>query len=325
VLFLGTGSGGCSQTSLPNPQGLFYDTFGTLWVSDPTCNRVLGFFNVNSLSQSPPADIVFGQSTFTTSSVNCTASQMNNPRGLFVDTISNSLLVADFSFLRITSYSLNGAVNGANATSVIGQPDFTTCGARATDTTTLTPFGLFYDFATVGLLVGCSGENRVVRLNCPAGFPIIAASNSSSVSTSFSATLANTVTATGSASLSVSPTQSGTASNSRTPSKTPSGTPTGTQLFICGNGITETNEKCDPGVNNFGDANTCCNLNCNYKHRGEKCNKPVNSCTRSPRCSGRGGINPGVCLPGKPKRTGVTCQLTPGIFGKCNGLGTCIL
>jgi len=325
ALFLGSGLPGCTQNSSPNPQNIYIDSLDTLWVPDSICNRVLGFYNASSKAQAANADVVVGQPDFVSSSAACNSTGMSNPRAAFHDVASSILLVTDLSYFRILSYSTIGIVNGPVATGVVGQPDFTTCTVRTTSPTTILPYGIQYDAASgVRLLVASTGENRVVRLDCPLGFPA-GPSFSSSISQSLGITPSNTDSA--SVSLSQTPSQTGSKTGTATNSRTQSGTTsvTGTGTYLCGNQIVEPSEQCDPGTGNFGDALTCCNHNCRWKQKGEVCDKAVNVCTRPPRCSGR-RTNPGVCLPGKYKKVGATCTL-PGSTKpmNCDGSGNCII
>jgi len=290
-------------------------------VTDNGCNRVLGFHNALTLGGSPPADVVLGQASFITSTSSCSQNGFGNPRGIFVDPSTVALLISDFDFNRVLVYSRGSIATGVNAALVLGQPDFVTCTPRITDATTLNDAGgIWYD-AGFNLYVAQLGENRVTRLNCPTGLPISTASPTSSLSISVSNSFGSlsssgSVTVSITLSSSVSVTVSVTQSLTPSPTQTPTPSSSVTQPFVCGNGILEGPELCDPGFGNFGGV-SCCNNRCHFKRKGARCGPRV-ACKTVRRCSGR-GVNPGVCLSSKNKKTGVSCHLA----SSPTGLGTC--
>jgi len=296
-------------------------------VTDNGCNRVLGFHNALSLGPSPPADLVLGQPDFVSTASACSQNGFGNPRGIFVDPATVALLISDFDFNRITVYSRGAIATNVNAALVIGQPDFVTCGPRVTDSTTLNDVGgLWYD-AGFNLYAAQLGDNRVTRLNCPTGLPISTASVTNSPSITVSATFGVTPSSTSSISVSISlsPSTSNTISQtvSTSPSETPSSSVTASTVYVCGDGVVDPGEVCDPGLGNFGGA-TCCNTRCRYKRKGRRCGPHV-ACYSVPRCSGR-TVNPGVCLPARQKRAGVPCNLpsSPTGLGVCDTQGNCL-
>ncbi len=83
------------------PNDVVIDTQATphrLWLSDESNHRVLGWENVDALTNRAPADVVVGQPDFFSNGVNAggkpSASGLNRPHGLAVDSMHN-LYVAD--------------------------------------------------------------------------------------------------------------------------------------------------------------------------------------------------------------------------------------
>ncbi len=106
-----------SRSNLSGPSKVFVDRFNRLYVADSGNNRIIRF-----PSNSNIADKVWGQATFYTSSFGCSASNLNSPKGIYVDYDFN-LYVADQNNNRVLKYEDNSTV----ATTVFGQIDFTSC------------------------------------------------------------------------------------------------------------------------------------------------------------------------------------------------------
>lgn len=125
-----------SQTSLCAPLGIAVDGSGNLYVADSGNSRVLRFPNpwtwYAGNTGMEPADLVLGQSGFTTSVAQPSASTMGTPYGVAFSG-SSGLVVSDNLYNRVLfiPFSSNGTFNsgsdnGKAATKVFGQPDFTT-------------------------------------------------------------------------------------------------------------------------------------------------------------------------------------------------------
>lgn len=61
-----------------------------------------------------------------------TQAGMNNVRDLVYDSVANRLFVSQVGNHRVTIYDVATIINGENATSVIGQPNFTFAGFNTT-------------------------------------------------------------------------------------------------------------------------------------------------------------------------------------------------
>jgi DNA-binding beta-propeller fold protein YncE len=145
ITFSGT-STGVSATNLASPSGIHVDRKGRLWVADYTNNRVLMFEGASTLPGfGSSSDRVFGQPDFTTSSAGTTASKMNGPVHVFVDA-SDNLWVSDANNNRVLKFANVSALgNGAAASAVIGQPNFTTSSASTSSVKMDRPFGVTVD------------------------------------------------------------------------------------------------------------------------------------------------------------------------------------
>ncbi|PYR59860.1 MAG: hypothetical protein DMF91_13660 [Acidobacteria bacterium] len=114
---------GVSQTSVPTPVGLAFDSAGNIWVADEQTNRVLRF---NApFTNGEPASVVLGQPNFTSSAAATppTATSLNHPESVTVDS-SGNVWVADSGNNRVLKYS-PPFTNGQAASVVIGQSLFT--------------------------------------------------------------------------------------------------------------------------------------------------------------------------------------------------------
>jgi sugar lactone lactonase YvrE len=113
-----------TATGFFSPQGIAVDGSGNLYVADGSNHRVLRFTNAASKANGAPADAVFGQTSFTSSTVGTTADKMRNPTSLAVDKNGN-LYVGERGNCRVLIF-LNAAskANGAAADIVLGKSDF---------------------------------------------------------------------------------------------------------------------------------------------------------------------------------------------------------
>jgi sugar lactone lactonase YvrE len=150
--------------TLSNPTYVFCDTAGRLWVSDAGNHRILLFKNAATLSSNAPANVVFGQPDFVTSSSGLTADKMSNPIRAWLDQ-NDHLWVADSSNSRVLRFD-NAPLtsNGASASGVLGQPDFTTSTSGTTAATMTTSAAVTVD-SSGRLWVADLGNNRVLRFD----------------------------------------------------------------------------------------------------------------------------------------------------------------
>ncbi|MBI5566335.1 MAG: NHL repeat-containing protein [Chloroflexi bacterium] len=160
-----------SQTGLNRGYDVAVDpTTGKVFVSDQVNHRVLRFASTTSLSNGAAAEAVLGQAVFTTAAAAATQAGMNAPAGIFVDA-AGRLWVADLWNHRVLRFD-NAATlgNGANASGVLGQPDFTTATWGITASKMYVPVDIFLD-AGGRLWVTDNGNNRVLRFDNAATSP----------------------------------------------------------------------------------------------------------------------------------------------------------
>jgi len=163
-------SANTTQNSFNEPLDVSVDASGRLWVADTFNERVLRFDNAAAKANGANADGVFGQPDFTSSAGATTQNGMRLPGGVSVDT-SGRLYVADSDNNRVLVFNAAASLpNGANASFVLGQTNFTTgtqntggLSAAALDS----PFGVAFDPTAKVLLVADVGNNRVVMYGQP--------------------------------------------------------------------------------------------------------------------------------------------------------------
>ncbi len=133
------------QGGLFKPIGLVVDSSGSLYVADSGNGRVVRFAApfAQPAGQSQMANLVLGQTNFTTSIKNASPSTMSTPWGLALFS-DGSLAVSDAVFNRVLIFKhAAGAdfTNGQSASIVLGQQDFVSTQAAQSTTTggTTTP------------------------------------------------------------------------------------------------------------------------------------------------------------------------------------------
>ncbi len=159
-----TSTSGLSASKFNDPLRVFVDNNGSLWISDYLNNRVLKFDNASFKSTGASADMVLGQSSFTTNSSGTAPNKMYGPVGVFVDGIGR-LWVTDrlnHRVLRFDDASLKN--NGSNADGVLGQSNFNTGTSGLSATKMNRPMGVFVD-SEDHLWVCEDDNNRVIRFD----------------------------------------------------------------------------------------------------------------------------------------------------------------
>ena len=162
---IGTGLNGSDNSGFSNPYGVAIDaTHLKLYVADLNNNRVLRF--VYPLTAGATAEAVFGQSDFTGTSANRGGSVANNtlktPSGLAL-TANGDLWISDQGNHRVVKIaSAYNAVNGAAASVVLGQSNFTSNSPGTSDTVMQNPASLSID-TDGNLWVADTGNSRILR------------------------------------------------------------------------------------------------------------------------------------------------------------------
>ncbi|MEO1333428.1 MAG: NHL repeat-containing protein [Myxococcota bacterium] len=116
-----------SASSLRSPGAVEVDAQDRLWVADNFDRRILRFDNATVAGNNPPADGVLGQPDFVSNAAEeISATSIGGSFGLAAST-DGTLWVSDFANRRILRFdNAAGLSNGAPASGVLGQPDFTT-------------------------------------------------------------------------------------------------------------------------------------------------------------------------------------------------------
>jgi hypothetical protein len=132
---------------------------GKLFVSDRNNNRILIWNAIPSINGAA-ADVVLGQSDFTSSSPQRSRTGLNNPLGLWTD--GRRLVTADRFNNRVLIWNTIPTTNGAPADVVVGQKDFTSFDDPfpPTDRSLSSPFDVTSDGKR--LYVADTGNARVL-------------------------------------------------------------------------------------------------------------------------------------------------------------------
>lgn len=159
-----TTTSGTTSSKMNLPCGLWVDADDRLWVAEYSNNRVLRFDSVSSKSNGAAADGVLGQSIFTSGGSGSGAAGMSGPEGVAISS-TGALFVAIPNQNRVLRFdSAATLANGANATRVLGQLDFTGTSSGLSATALHGPYGLTLS-ADDSLWVADYFNNRVVRFD----------------------------------------------------------------------------------------------------------------------------------------------------------------
>lgn len=151
-------NGGRSATSLCNANGIAVDASENVWIVDTGNNRVLWF-----APGSTTATGVYGQTGFTTGSTGCTASTLNQPTAVWLD--STGVYIADQANHRVVYYAglTNPGTSGPSATRIYGQPNATTCTQNTGGRSETSLFNPVNGYATSeGVYIADDNNNRVL-------------------------------------------------------------------------------------------------------------------------------------------------------------------
>ena len=119
-----------NASGMGGPTDVVVDASDRLWVADANNNRVLRFDNITNKPNGAAADAVLGQTVLDTGGVGgpegLTQSKMDLPYALAISS-SGTLFVSERDNNRVLRFDNAASLgNGANATVVLGQPNFTT-------------------------------------------------------------------------------------------------------------------------------------------------------------------------------------------------------
>ncbi|MBY0486466.1 MAG: DUF11 domain-containing protein, partial [Flavobacteriaceae bacterium] len=153
---------GVSATAMNGPTGVFVSSDGRLLVADRGNHRIL-IWNSIPTSTNAPADVVVGQTVFSSPGGGSSATTMLNPWGVCVAP-NGKLLVADSANNRVLVWNTVPTANGAAADVVIGQSIMVTSGAGTSTTSFNAPIGVTVSPSGI-LAIGEFGNSRVVVYN----------------------------------------------------------------------------------------------------------------------------------------------------------------
>lgn len=158
---------GLTASKMANPNAVYVDKFGNLWISDYGNKRFLKYSNAINKSNGAEADGVLGQPNFTSNTAATTINGTGTTRYIWGDSSGRIYCVQEDNN-RILVYE-NGAdkPNGANADYVLGQPDFTTKTVLNPPTASSfnVPRAIFVDDTRNSFWVADYSNNRVLRFS----------------------------------------------------------------------------------------------------------------------------------------------------------------
>ncbi|MCC6651914.1 MAG: SMP-30/gluconolactonase/LRE family protein, partial [Candidatus Eisenbacteria bacterium] len=166
-----TVTSGITQSKLSNPNSVFVDAAGRLWVSDYANRRAVRYDDAANKPNGAPADGVLGQPDFTTNTAGVTQSKFSNTRYVHGDATGRIFVVEEANNRIMVFDNAATLPNGSPATNVIGQASFTVGSALnpPTASTLATPRALVLDEANGRMWVADWANQRVLRYQIVAG------------------------------------------------------------------------------------------------------------------------------------------------------------
>ncbi|ETR72215.1 MAG: hypothetical protein OMM_01891 [Candidatus Magnetoglobus multicellularis str. Araruama] len=155
---------GLSQSKMNTPRAIVINQ-GHLFVADFSNSRVLCYKNAASKSFLDPADMVLGQPDFETNKKQITATGMDLPSGLGIDS-NGRLYVSEQSNNRVLIFDdAANKSNGDAANTVLGQAGFIYNTTGTSNQSLIAPYCLNYDPPNKHLWVPDLMNNRVMRFD----------------------------------------------------------------------------------------------------------------------------------------------------------------
>ena len=150
-----------TQSGLDRPEVGVTVAKGKLFISDRNNNRIM-IWNKIPTTNGANADVVLGQTDFTSSGFATSQTGLNEPEGIWSD--GTKLAVADFFNSRVLIWNSIPTSNGAPADVVVGQPDFTSADNSTLNAQSLNEPGDVTSDGT-SLFVADSRNNRILVYN----------------------------------------------------------------------------------------------------------------------------------------------------------------
>lgn len=170
----GSSSPATTSTGMKDPEYVYVDSNGTLYVADTSNNRVM-VFDVSSISDGEPADDLLGQldehddPVYTVGNANGAPNPQgfNGPGCTVVDPVNHRAYVCDTANNRILVFSLgtNNDLDNHTADFVLGQSDVNHKDAGGGDSGMSEPSNVAVDSAGQRLFVSDANNNRVLVFN----------------------------------------------------------------------------------------------------------------------------------------------------------------
>jgi hypothetical protein len=146
-----------TQNGINRPNyGMAYDSVRNLLFVSSQSNRVTVYeIDPDTITNGMNASYVLGQPDFTTSATVVNQSKFGaTPLGLAYDEYNNFLYVAASTTGRVLMFDLDNISNGMNATSILGQDDFTSSITAVSQSRFVNAYGLAFDNSNNRLYVG---------------------------------------------------------------------------------------------------------------------------------------------------------------------------
>lgn len=159
---LSSNMGTTTQNGLLNPESLVYDASSSRLLVADTSNYRIMVFDVSTVTDGMNASFVLGQPDFVTNVATATQNGLSTVRGISYEPTTQKLFVADDNNHRVLIFDITNIANGMNASFVLGQPDFITKNANATQNGLNQPERVLYEPNYRRLYVADAWNNRVL-------------------------------------------------------------------------------------------------------------------------------------------------------------------
>lgn len=163
-----TAVGSVAANRMNGPSDVYVDDNDNLWVTDTSNHRVLRFDTISGKSNGAAADGVLGQNDFITATSGTNASKMTSPVGVLVSRAGTLFVGTGNRIVRFNNAAALG--NGAGASAVLGQPNFTSTTLGCSATSVSLPYGVFLTPADT-LWVADISNNRCLRYDNASSLP----------------------------------------------------------------------------------------------------------------------------------------------------------